>query len=378
MRQVLITGATGALGSAVVPLFLAEPDTRVVLLLRAADDAALRGRVDELLEFWGSDLADPAARERLTVLRGDVSLPRLGLTEEVWQGLARDLTHIVHAAASVKLDMSEAEATRSSVRPVEEILALAEAGRAAGALRKLDYISTLGVAGRMQGLVPEQPLDGSQGFHSTYESSKAAAERLVLAAMAAGLPATVHRPSMVIGHSATGKIIHFQVFYFLARFLSGAQSWGIVPRLDGLAVDLVPVDYVARAIHWASGAEAATGRILHLCAGPEGAVPAMRLVEIVRACREAQGIALPRLRIVPAAMFKALVAIATLIGSARQRRGMENLQRFLAYAEDRQFFANTATRALLDAARIPLPAAESFIGPALEFEAARRHARAPG
>ena len=55
--------------------------------------------------------------------------------------------------------------------------------------------------------------------------------------MQAGLPATIHRPSMVVGDSQTGKVIHFQVFYHLCEFLSGRRTLGIVPDTGDAALD---------------------------------------------------------------------------------------------------------------------------------------------
>ena len=51
-------------------------------------------------------------------------------------------------------------------------------------------------------------------FHNTYEQAKAEAEEYLYPFMAdERLPITIHRPSMVVGDSMTGKAISFQVFY---------------------------------------------------------------------------------------------------------------------------------------------------------------------
>ena len=84
MKTVLITGATGAIGSAVAPLFLAEPDTRVHLLLRADSTEHLQQRLQQLLEFWGDDIPDTAS-SRIELHRGDVSAPQLGLADDEYQ-----------------------------------------------------------------------------------------------------------------------------------------------------------------------------------------------------------------------------------------------------------------------------------------------------
>jgi thioester reductase-like protein len=109
--------------------------------------------------------------------------------------------------------MSREEAHRSSVSTT--IQALAFAARAP--LKKFEYISTVGVGGKMNGPLPEKRLTIPREFHNTYESSKAAAEDLVWAAAEGGLPVTVHRPSMVVGDSRTGRVRGFQIFYHLLK-----------------------------------------------------------------------------------------------------------------------------------------------------------------
>ncbi|MDV7391197.1 hypothetical protein RZS08_07585, partial [Arthrospira platensis SPKY1] len=86
-----------------------------------------------------------------------------------------------------------------------------------------------------------------------------------------------HRPSMVVGAAATGRIIHFQIFYHLCEFLSGRRTFGLFPRLGTARLDTIPVDGVARAIGWAGGRPEWAGRVLHPCAGPEQATRLKRL-----------------------------------------------------------------------------------------------------
>ncbi len=78
---------------------------------------------------------------------------------------------------------------------------------------------------------PSAPLEETPQFHNTYEHAKFEAEQWLLQKMEAGFPATIFRPSMVVGDTQTGKIIRFQVFYFLAAFLTGQRTAGILPRL---------------------------------------------------------------------------------------------------------------------------------------------------
>ena len=147
------------MGSALVPLFLKEEGTRLILLIRAHSEEYLRERVKKLIEYWGPEVEDLAATERIEPLRGDVSEPRLGFTSETYDALTSRLTHIVHCAANVKMNLPLEEARKISVDAVRHIADLAEACLRHDQFAKLDCVSTLGVAGRMQGLIPERPLE---------------------------------------------------------------------------------------------------------------------------------------------------------------------------------------------------------------------------
>ena len=113
-------------------------------------------------------------------LRGDIELVDFGLSPAEVDVLAQSTTHIVHAAASVKLNMTIEQARSTAVRPTRTILDLARRAADAGALRKLDMVSTVGVWGRTPGAMPERPLPEVREFHNTYEEAKAEAERASL------------------------------------------------------------------------------------------------------------------------------------------------------------------------------------------------------
>ncbi len=366
MKTVLITGGTGVLGSALVPRYLNEEGSRVYLLLRAADEHALAGRVRSLFDYWADDIRSPTARDRLIAVRGDVGEPGLGLSRTLYENLTHQLTHIVHSAASVKMNMTEAEAYRASVRPTQEILALADLASREGRFQKLDYVSTVGVAGRMPGIVPETPIRQPRAFHNTYESSKAEAEELVLTAIGSGLAATIHRPSMVVGDSRSGKVVRTQAFHFLARFLSGANTYGFLPRASEVRLDIVPSDYVAKAIHWSSGASQATGRIVHLCSGPQ-AVPILELMDVMRAREAAAGRRLPPKRLISTTLFRGALAAAGMVSAPATRKRLANLRLFLDYAEDRQLFDNSRSVELLREGGIELPDPLAYLPAVLAY-----------
>ena len=356
MRQVFLTGATGTIGSALVPRLLQTAGTEVTLLVRASSDAALRARMVTLRAFWGFTPDDPRTN-RVMALRGDITQPGLGLAPQTMATVAAATTHIVHCAASVKLNMPLDEARSTAVVPTRSVLQLA---RQCPHLVKVDLVSTVGVWGRTPGPMPERRLPEVTDFHNTYEAAKAEAERVVWAE-GNGLPITLHRPSMVVGNASDGKVMHFQVFYHLCEFLSGVRTFGIMPTLGSTRLDTVPVDWVGNAIAWASEHAETAGQIFHLCAGPDRAIPITELQRVVRAAWLQQGRSLPRLWTLDQRWLERLVPVIGALAGERTRRALRGLPPVLAYLAEDQSFTNTSTLARLQAAGLPLPAVSDYL-----------------
>lgn len=83
----------------------------------------------------------------------------------------------------------------------------------------MEAVSTVGVGGRYYGALPEQWLNTPRNFHNTYEQSKAEAEIILKTEVDQGMPITVHRPSMIVGDSQTGRILNFQIFTICLNLL---------------------------------------------------------------------------------------------------------------------------------------------------------------
>lgn len=373
MKNIFLTGATGTIGSALLPRLLADEQAQVTLLIRASDEAALAQRLARLLAHCGIAADGPQAR-RVQALRGDISLPQFGLSAQQDAALSERSSYLIHCAASVKLTMSALEASATAVTPTRSVLALARRCASAGVLRKVDLVSTVGVWGRTPGHMPERRLPEVRDFHNTYEAAKAEAERVVWAE-AEGLPVTVHRPSMVVGETGSGRVMHFQVFYHLCEFLSGARTFGIMPKLGNTRLDTVPVDWVADAIVWASDHPHTAGQIFHLCSGPDAALPLAPLQARVRRLWQARGRGLPRLRTIDRGLLRRLIPVIGALTGASTRRALRGLSPVLDYLDEDQGFTNTHTAATLAAAGLPLPPIESYLdavlGHYLDVRAAR-------
>ena len=367
MRTVLLTGATGALGSVVARRLLDEPDTRIWLLLRARSNTHLDERLRELFRFWGMHQDESGLAGRIRAVPGDVMLPGLGLQDSDYARLTSEVTHVIHSAGSVKLNRPLDEARRYAVDPAAHIVSFVGACAQHGQFRKLDYVSTVGVAGNTSGRVPERAFHEPRSFRNSYEAAKAEAETLVLEEMTKGLIATIHRPSMIVGDSTDGKIIQFQVFYYLCEFLSGRLTAGIIPDARNVQLDIIPVDYVARAIQVSSATNDAAGRIFHLCSGPSRAPRITDLAYHVREFFSARGRRLPRLRTIPPAFVKALLPVVTRMTPERIRRSLAGLPYFLAYLDPPQTFDNIESDAFFSSAGVRVPPVDAYLDKVLMY-----------
>lgn len=344
MNHYFLTGATGNIGSALVPLLL-HSEGVVQLLIRAENEAHLQERFLDLCHFWG--IEPSVARARMVPCRGDMTEPRFGLDAEKYTALSAECTHIIHCGGVVRMNLPIEEARKSAAGVAREIVRLGETLKEKGCLQKIDYISTVGVIGKSVKALTEELVTEPRAFHNTYEQAKAEAEEYLYPFMAGDrLPITIHRPSMVVGDSITGRVKSFQVFYHLCEFLSGKKTFGLLPRLDGAKLDIIPVDYVARVISWSVHNGTMAGMFIHECAGPEDAL------EITSLEKQLQDYAYFKQRTsrffgrnlhMPLTKFNFVVRLLSLFLPKRERKVLRTLPHYLDYLHDPQEFSNRIT-----------------------------------
>ncbi|MEI7967399.1 MAG: SDR family oxidoreductase [Betaproteobacteria bacterium] len=377
MTAFFVTGATGVVGSALVEALLRLPEARLFLLIRAGSGDELRQRLETLLRFCG---ADPAAvAGRVMALAGDTTLPQFGLGPDDYREVVLATRHIVHCAGAVRMNLPLEAARASAVGAARNVIALAAQARSSGQPPpKVEFVSTVGVGGRLPGTLPERWITEEREFHNTYEQSKAEAEVLVERAIADGLPVTVHRPSMVVGDSRSGRIINFQVFYHLAEFLTGRRTGGFLPDPGQTRLDIVSSDHVARALVWSALEPATAGRVLHLCAGPEDALPIRDLARLLGQAFEAAGQPVPRARWLPIGVFRAALPVGRLFAGPGVRKALATLPIFLDYLAESQAFGNQETSRLLQAAGMTADRSVNLAQVAIRFYLDSRYGRVPG
>jgi thioester reductase-like protein len=270
---VLLTGATGFLGMDALARLIERDSEQIVVLIRAEDDDGARRRLDDVLARLYDEV--PVAAARVSAVRGDLLQPGLGLSAADRAWLIASVDRIVHCAASISFDLPLDDAREINVRGVQRVVELAREIDAGGGLRRIVHVSTAYVSGRHAGAFGEDDLDLGQQFRNTYEQSKNEAEQLLLDA--SELPLAVARPSIVVGHSASGWTSAFNVLYWPMRAFERGLLVEVPAREDSI-VDFVPVDYVTDGILALLDADEAHG-VYNLVAG-DHALTAGELVQL--------------------------------------------------------------------------------------------------
>lgn len=238
-RVALVTGATGFLGTQLVAALARRVDT-VVCLVRARDAAHADARLEDALRHYRVELP---ATARVEVIAGDLADHELEDTE------GRDaldrVDTVFHTAAAFNFTAGYASLRATNV---EGFVRVARFCAAADTPRRLHHMSSFAAFSPAEGLpsitesdVPTRP----NALVIGYAQTKWVVERLAVAARERGLPVTVHRIGRIGPDSQTGAMRQDDFFALVVLALVDLRC---VPDDLGGAVDLMPVDHVARAI----------------------------------------------------------------------------------------------------------------------------------
>jgi len=366
-ETVLLTGATGFLGMELLAELLQHSDRRVLALVRAGTNEEAQTRLRTTLA--GVFDEPEQYQRRVVALRGDLTSEGLGLDADARE-LALGAGEIIHGAASVAFDQPIDEAREINVEGTRRMLDLAAESARDGSLRRFTYVSTAYVAGDCGGSVSESRAPQRTRFRNAYEQSKSEAEALVQARRD-DLPLTIVRPSIVVGDRETGWTSSFNVIYSpLRAFASGAFK--MLPARRRSPVDVVSVDYVARAVLALSAAPQAQGRTFHIVAGDA----AHSVGELLDAAAERFEQPAPKC-VSPRLYRRLLHPIALRRTSRAARRLLKRNEVYFPYFGMRMRFNDSDAREILDPLGIhPAPLLDYF--PALvEFAQAARWGRRP-
>ncbi|KAL4399745.1 fatty acid synthase [Malassezia pachydermatis] len=243
-QQVLVTGATGYMGATVLSAVLgAFPRSRVTLLVRGSESEALE-RVKEVATE--RHLPTLSHMDRIGVMSGDITKPKLGLSTEAWSELASKIDLIVHAAGKADHLAGYQSIAGANVLSTREVLRLASELKVKAVLNMGSTNMWLTFqSGKNESVVQEDvDLDSlKSGLFNGYSQSKWVAEKLCERARSRGLPVITVRPG-TLGGNVRGKYVPNEDS-FLWRTFNGCQQLGYVPKASSSAFAETPADWFA-------------------------------------------------------------------------------------------------------------------------------------
>ncbi|MET1253940.1 alpha/beta fold hydrolase [Aliikangiella maris] len=205
MKSILVTGATGFIGSHFIVESLLQTDAVIYCLARDTRMAKAADRVSDAI-YAAAKNSDYAIEQftaliaqRVVVLNGDVTCKNLGLDDDFIQKVKLD--EIWHCAALLKFNKRLKNVIHhNTVGGAREVVMLARYWPNV----TLNYLSTAYVAGNKTGSIPQALSDEAFSPNNAYEEAKREAEKLIVEAhQKYGVNYRIFRPSMVVGHSKT-------------------------------------------------------------------------------------------------------------------------------------------------------------------------------
>ncbi|KAF9020020.1 acetyl-CoA synthetase-like protein [Hymenopellis radicata] len=196
---VLITGTTGSLGSYLLAELMQDPKVaRVYALNRSSGShSSSFNRQRQAFVTRGLDesiLYSP----KLILLGGDVMQPELGLQSNAYNHLLNSVTHIVHAAWRVNMNLS----LSSFETNIKGVRCLVDFALRAHSTPKFLFVSSVAVLRNPQAQTPvrERLVDAEQACGSGYAESKWVAERILeQAASSTGMETAIVRLGQLSG-----------------------------------------------------------------------------------------------------------------------------------------------------------------------------------
>ncbi|HMF23459.1 MAG TPA: thioester reductase domain-containing protein, partial [Pseudolabrys sp.] len=251
----VVTGATGMLGARVIKELLRCSGGKVYCLVRKPEQ-----RLSNALQQAG--VAVSLFDSRVIAMPSDLSQPNFGLDADAYRKLAATVGTIIHCAADIDLLRPYRDLRAVNVEAVRAVLEFA----ATGIAKRLLHVSSLSVLElpekRGRSLTESEPLASPEMLPNGYAQSKWAADMMMMRARERGFEVAICRAPWLLDPLDA----QVRADGFIRNFIAACVQMGRVPD-STMNLNLMPVDFVGKAIAAIASRSEAIEAVYHLGAG---------------------------------------------------------------------------------------------------------------
>ncbi|KAL4994835.1 hypothetical protein BDV10DRAFT_188630 [Aspergillus recurvatus] len=240
---VLVTGATGSLGSHLVAHLARLPNVQSVICLNRLSRMEPQVRQKEALAARNLHLRSAEAA-KVIVIECETTNKHLGLSVEQWTYLQGNITHIIHNAWPMN-GVAQLSSFEGQFRALRNLIDLAKCIATAQRPVRFQFISSIGTVNGGGALEERTRIE--KVMNNGYNEAKFVCERMIqetLQRYPAIFQAMIVRPGQIAGSEETG---HWNTSEHFPAMVKSSQSLGVVPALAG-RLAWTPVDVAARVI----------------------------------------------------------------------------------------------------------------------------------
>jgi NAD(P)-dependent dehydrogenase (short-subunit alcohol dehydrogenase family) len=246
-----VTGGTGFIGRNLISLLLRRRGKIYVLVRKNS-----MKKLEKLKSGWGR------AGQRVVPVSGDLTKPFLGISPAKRKELRGKIDHVFHLAAIYDLMADAASQEAANIEGTRNAIRLAENVGA----KRFHHVSSIAAAGLYPGTFTEEMFDEATGLENPYFRTKHDSEGLVR--QKCKVPWRIYRPGIVVGDSKTGEIDKIDGPYYFFKLIQKMRrampAWMPMIGLEGSRLNIVPVDYVVKALDHISHLPRQDGKCFHL------------------------------------------------------------------------------------------------------------------
>ncbi len=247
-----VTGGTGFIGQNLIELLLKRRGKIYVLVRKGS-----KAKLNRLTEQWGK-----AAAAKVVPVTGDLTKPFLGISPAQRKGLTGKIDHVFHLAAIYDLKADAASQEAANIKGTQNAVRFAETVKA----KRFHHVSSIAAAGLYPGIFTEDMFEEATGLENPYFRTKHDSEGIVR--KKCKIPWRIYRPGIVVGNSETGEIDKIDGPYYFFKLIQKMRrampAWMPTIGLEGGRINIVPVDFVVKAMDHIAHLPRQDGKCFHL------------------------------------------------------------------------------------------------------------------